>query len=158
MLPDYAKRYLITALEGTPAVLSALTGGIAADSAVWDARPDADRFTLREMIAHLADWETVCRARIARTATEETPFLPNWDEEQAAVIGDYAHTSSHESLLWFAERRAVTVAQIASLTDNDWARSAERENVGTLSVEAQVCLILAHDGYHLRQAVEGCGA
>ncbi len=154
MLAPYAIRYLMSSLEGTPAVLSALVAGMSADSPVWDARPDPERFTLREMIAHLADWEPVCRERIYRTRVEDTPFLPNWDEEQAAHIGDYAHTNPYESLLWFTERRAATVALLASLEAEEWSRSAERENVGALTIERQAFLILAHDGFHLRQAVE----
>ncbi len=154
MFAPYIKRYLISSLEGTPSVLSALVADIAADSTVWDARPDPDRFTLREMIAHLADWEPVCRARIERTRAEERPFLPNWDEEQASVIGDYAHTNPHEALLWFMERRAATAVLLSSLSDEEWHRVAERENVGELSIVEQANNILAHDGYHLRQCVE----
>ena len=154
MLAPYIIRYLVSSLEGTPTVLSTLVANVSADSPVWDARPDLERFTLREMIAHLADWEPVCRERIFRTRAEENPHLPNWDEEQAAQIGDYAHTNPYESLLWFTERRAATVALLNTLKDEDWARTAQRENVGVLSIEQQAFLILAHDGFHLRQTVE----
>lgn len=150
MLPVYAVRYLISALEGTPAVVSALV----ADMPDWDARPDPDRFSLREIVAHLADWEPVAHGRIVRTVAETVPTLPNWDEEAAAVIGDYAHTNPHESLLWLTERRAATVATLAALAESDWSRVAEREGVGMLSVERQAFLMLAHDGHHLRQIVE----
>lgn len=154
MFPEYVKRYMIAALEGTPVVLNALLADLPADSPLWDARPEADRFTLREMVAHLADWEPVCRGRIVRTRTEDNPFLPNWDEDQAAIIGDYAHTNPHEALLWFAERRADTVAVLKSLSDEEWSRVARRENVGELSIQTQISLIVAHDGYHNRQAAE----
>ena len=154
MPPPYTIRYLLSSLEGTPSVLSALVADVPADSAVWDARPDPERFTLREMIAHLADWEPVCRERILRTRVEDKPLLPNWDEEQAALIGDYAHTNPYESLLWFTERRAATVALLSALETEEWTRTAERENVGTLSIEKQAFLILAHDGFHFRQTVE----
>ena len=158
MFAPYILRYLLSSLEGSPTVLSALVANVPADSPVWDARPDPERFTLREMIAHLADWEPVCRERIFRTRVEEKPLLPNWDEDQAALIGDYAHTNPYESLLWFTERRAATVALLTSLDGDEWTRTAERENVGPLSIEQQAFLILAHDGFHLRQAVELMGA
>lgn len=158
MIAPYTIRYLLASLEGTPSVLSALVADVSPDSPVWDARPDPERFTLREMIAHLADWEPVCRERIFRTRVEKTPHLPNWDEEQAALIGDYAHTNPYESLLWYTERRAATVALLTALEADEWTRTAERENVGTLSIEKQAFLILAHDGFHLRQTVELKGA
>lgn len=154
MLSAYAVRYLLSALGGNPGVLTALTAGIPAESPVWDSRPDPDRFSLREVLTHLADWEPVAHARIVRTVTETAPLLPNWDEEQAAIIGDYAHTNPHESLLWFTERRAATVAYLTSLSETDWNRVAVREGVGELTTERQAFLILAHDGYHLRQTTE----
>ena len=157
-LPAYTVRYLLSSLEGTPAVLSALVAGLPPESPAWDARPDPDRFTLREVFAHLADWEPVAHTRIARTVTEDAPYLLNWDEDAAAVVGDYAHTNPHESLLWFTERRAATVAQIVPLTNAHWKRVAEREGVGLLSVERQVVMMLAHDGYHLRQVAEQLAA
>lgn len=135
-------------------MLSALVAGTSAESPVWDARPDPDRFTLRETLAHLADWEPVAHARIVRTATETAPFLPNWDENQAAITGGYAQISPQESLQWFTERRNATVAYLATLADTDWNRVARREGVGELSIERQAFLMLTHDGYHLRQAVE----
>ncbi|MBC8143555.1 MAG: DinB family protein [Armatimonadetes bacterium] len=154
MLPAYALRYLLSSLEGTPSVLSALLAGIPTDSPVWDARPDPDRFSLREILAHLADWEPVAHERIVRTATETAPFLPNWDEEKAVLVGDYAHSEPHESLRLFTISRGVTVHTLASLAEADWSRVARREGVGELTIERQAFLMLAHDGYHLRQVVE----
>ena len=154
MFPPYIKSYLVSALGGTPVVLSELVADLPADSPLWDKRPDPKRFTIRELIAHLTDWEPVCRERIVRTREEEVPFLPNWDEDQAAIDGAYEKTDPKEELERFAQRRTATAEVVASLLDEEWTRTAKRENVGELSIERQVMLILAHDGYHLRQTVE----
>lgn len=154
MIPPYLRNYLLNALGGTPSVLTALLADLSDGSAAWDARPEADRFTLREITAHLADWEPVARGRIGRTRSEEKPFLPNWDEGAAAVAGRYDQTEPHDSLRSFRDRRAETVALLETLGEPEWHRVAERENVGELSIYTQIVLILAHDGYHLRQVTE----
>ena len=54
--------YLLSALEGAPDVIAALLDGVPPDDALWDRRPDPERFSLREIVAHLADWDGVYAA------------------------------------------------------------------------------------------------
>lgn len=56
MLIEYpfTRKYLVGALDGAPDVFESLLAGLT--DAEIDRRPDPDRFTLREMMAHLADW------------------------------------------------------------------------------------------------------
>jgi len=76
MLPSRIRSYLLSDLECAPDVLSRLLSGIT-DPALYDHRPDPSRFTLREMVAHLADWEVVFFTRLAQTRDESDPILPN---------------------------------------------------------------------------------
>ena len=54
MLPSLARIYLISALEGTPDVLNGFLAPLGPEDQRWDFRPDPERFTLREVVAHLA--------------------------------------------------------------------------------------------------------
>ena len=56
MLPERIHLYLLLDLESAPEALARLLADVT-DPAAWDRRPDPDRFTLREMVAHLADWK-----------------------------------------------------------------------------------------------------
>lgn len=153
-LPDYAREYLLSALEGAPDVIAALLTDLpAGDAALWDRRPDPERFTLREIAAHLADWDVIYRERLERTRDEDNPFLPDVDEGRVALDRDYARSDPRESLTRFARNRAAVVALLRALPADAWTRPAEKEGVGTLTVEAQVTLICAHDGHHARQVV-----
>jgi uncharacterized damage-inducible protein DinB len=154
MLPSFARRYVQHGLSATPVVLEALLRRLSPDDPIWDARPDADRFTLREMTAHLADWEPIWLERITRTLQEEEPTLPGIDEGRLAIDHDYAHSNPIESLTRFRDGRARLTAVVAQIEEADWGRAAQREGLGRATIDAQVVLIVGHDAYHLREAAE----
>jgi hypothetical protein len=153
-VPAPARDYLIKALDANPLVMNRLLQGIGSDSQVWDKRPDPDRFTLREVLAHVADWEPVWLERLQRIATEDRPFLPSVDESAIAAEGNYGSAQPAECLGRIREGRARLTTYLKSLSDEAWDREGDREFVGTLSLYQQAVFALSHDGYHLRQIVE----
>ena len=154
MLPTVARTYLLTALGGTPVVLTGLLGSLAADDPRWDSRPDPARFSLREIIAHLALVEPGWLARTQRIRDEDRPFfarasIQNADSESRLPL---------ENLRAFSGARREWAALLASLTEADWARMADTEFMGPVSQEQQAVFVLAHDGYHVRQVAEWLAA
>jgi hypothetical protein len=109
MLPAMPRHYVIHALSGTPDVLQFVLGHLPEHAPEWDERPYPDRFTLREIMAHLADFEAVCLARLQRTKAEDNPTLENWDEEQAVTANHYAQSNPLERLGTFRQRRSQLV-------------------------------------------------
>ena len=153
-LPAAARDYLINALDGTPVVLAAILGARPDVDPIWDKRPNPDRFTLREALAHLADWEPIWRERIDKIQTGTHPFLPSVDEGALAVERDYASRSPSASLAKLALGRQELVTRLKTIPDDDWDLTGDREFVGVVTLQQQVYYILAHDAYHLRQAAE----
>lgn len=153
-LPDAARDYLLKALDGTPVVLSALLGSSPDDDPIWDKRPEPERFTLREVLAHLADWEPIWLERVAKIRTGSDPFLPSIDEGALAVSNRYDAMAPSESLQRFTEGRKVCVERFRTIDAGEWDLTGEREFVGPLTLQQLVYYILAHDAYHLRQAAE----
>jgi uncharacterized damage-inducible protein DinB len=149
---EYYGRYVIGALESNALVFSYLLRDVAEDSAQWDARPDAERFSLREVVAHLLDYDTVCRERFERMIREQEPELPNWDEGEAAE--HYASRNPLHDLETLQESRRMLAAWLEGLTEEEWQAVGSRPGVGQFSVEQGVSLLLGHDSYHLRQVVE----
>jgi hypothetical protein len=154
MLPARARTYLLVSLEGTPTVLEQLLSRIAPADPLWDLRPDPERFTLREMLAHIADWEPIYYARLSRTLNEEVPFLSDVDEGALVVKNNYASKSPQESLARFREGRAKLLVFLHDLPSDAWSRHGNREFLGIMTLEDQVALIVGHDGYHTRQTAE----
>jgi hypothetical protein len=154
MMPPVVCKYLLSALSGTPDVVDRLLKDVHADDPRWDFRPEPERFTLREVVAHLADWEPIHLERISRMLDEENPTLPDIDESKMAVENDYAHSDPHGSLEWLRGGRPKITQRLASLTAEEWTRPGFRETIGEISVEVLAAFILAHDGYHTRQIAQ----
>jgi hypothetical protein len=145
----YLRQYLFTALESAPALFDHLIVGLTDDEA--DRRPDPARFTIREAMAHLADWEPVFLSRMRRICEEDEPLLEGYDEGQWAVDHNYASTDVFEQSRLFGERRAHMVEFLRSRNPADWQRIGDRPEIGRITLETLTLLIPLHDTYHLRQ-------
>src|SRR5436190_13009197 len=117
MLPVFARKYVLSGLSSTPDVLETILRGKESSDPIWDFRPDPDRFTLREMVAHLADWEPIFMERFQRTRSETEPRLPDYDEGKIAIERDYAHSDPIANLARFRAGRASLVTFLQSLDD-----------------------------------------
>ncbi len=157
MVTQGVREYLFDGLEATPVVLRRLLHDLKSEDPQWDTVHAANRFTLREMVAHVADWEAIFRQRIERTLNEDHPFLPSVDEGQLCLDRSYATQDSHGNLGRFSESRANLVPFLRSLPVDSWERRAEREFVGDTSLNDLIAIMLGHDAYHLRQAAEYVG-
>lgn len=153
MVPEPVRTYLFHDLEAAPLLMARVLDG-AQD---WDRRRDPDRFSLREMIAHVADWEDIWQERIRRIATEDNPFLPSVDEGELVTKHDYAGQDPQANIARYQTGRRALVASIRALPDSAWTRPAYREFVGDVDFLQQVAMIVGHDGYHLKQAIEFTG-
>ncbi len=148
----YLRGYLFSALLEGPTLLRLLVKDMTDEQA--DARTDPERFTLREAIAHLADWETVFRERFERVVSEDSPVLPNIDEGQRAIDRDYGRTDWREQLALFESRRAENLEFLKGLKIESWARTGNRPEIGNMSLYDLVQLMPLHDSYHQKQARE----
>ncbi|HSI72481.1 MAG TPA: DinB family protein [Fimbriimonas sp.] len=153
-LPEAAKDYLLKALSAQPVIAGSLLGYVRHDSPVWDRRPDPSRFTLREVLAHLADWEPIWLDRCQRFVDEDHPFLPSVDETDLVAVNDYATSNPSDSLRAYVEGRNNLVHYLKGIPDEAWDRTADRQFVGELTLHQQVAMALSHDGYHMKQIIE----
>ncbi len=149
------RNYALGALEGNARVLAFLLRGVRPGSPAWDARPDAERFTLREIVCHLAEFDEVSRERFEHMIREDKPALPNWDEGEAAR--HYAQRDPEHQIALLLESRRELRAWLAGLADHEWKCVGTRPRLGEFSVEEAVTLLLAHDSYHLEQVAEWLG-
>lgn len=118
----------------------------------YDERPKEGRFTLREAIAHLADFEVTVLDRI--TLSQETPGkeVPNFDEDARCQEKAYATRDVHHELTVFQNRRRDTVSYLGGLAREDLKRTFVHPQRGELSAAEYLTVLLAHDVYHLEHA------
>lgn len=153
-VPQGMLDYLVNGIASTPVVFEALLGDWTEDDPRWDARPDPDRFTLREMIAHVADWDDVFDRRFERIVLEDSPFLESIDEGTLCTERAYGSQSPVANLARHQAGRARLVRRLRDLPIEAWVRTAHREFVGDIDALQLATMVLGHDMYHLRQASE----
>ena len=149
---QFARSYMWRALESNARVIQYLLRDVPAESSVWDARPDAERFTIREVLAHLNDYDSVSRDRFERIIREDEPDLENWDENAAAEHYD-ARDPLHQIENLLVSRQELA-AWLEGLSDKEWQRTGTRPRAGHFSVEEGAALMVAHDAYHIVQITE----
>jgi hypothetical protein len=147
----YIQRYILSGLRVAPQVYAKLLEGITEEEA--DRRPDPERFTIREAIAHMADWDEIFLKRGERIREEEFPLLPGYDEGQLAIERNYAAMPVAESLARFVVSRAALVAFFDRLTPTDWERQGNRDEIGPINLTDLSVMALGHDGYHAEQFI-----
>jgi len=145
----FTHSYLWRGVEFNARVIRFLLHDVPEDSLRWDARPDAERFSLREVVAHLVDYDSVTRERFERILREDKPELPDWDITEAAAHYD-ARNPKHQLENLLVSRQELSV-WLEGLSDKEWKRTGSRPRVGEFSVEEGVALFLGHDAYHLEQ-------
>ncbi|HWA82928.1 MAG TPA: DinB family protein [Fimbriimonadaceae bacterium] len=143
--------YLLIGLKAGPNVIGRLVELIPEKD--YDRPLSEDRFTPREVMAHLADWEPILRDRV-RTAVENPgATIAAHDEGQMAIDHKYAESNIGEQTRLFQEERAKTVAYAENLTPEQLCQAVMHPERGRLTTEELIGMLLGHDMYHVEQLV-----
>jgi hypothetical protein len=120
--------------------------------------PGRRRRAIVEWVAHhLADSETMSTIRLRRLLAEDTPLIQAYDEVEFARRLHYERPIE-QSLALFAAVRSSNLELLASLTDDEWARTGTHSDDGPYSVERWLEIYAAHGHDHadqIRRAREG---
>lgn len=144
--------YLIPGLRLTPQAVVNLVRAIPPGR--WDQAVEPGRFTLREAIAHLADWEPIFRERIQAGLEQDGATILGMDEEVRAIEQGYRDWDVLETLERFAREREATIRMLEGLTSAQWDRKVIHNERGEMSTRDQANLILGHDLYHLEHLTQ----
>jgi hypothetical protein len=141
--------YLIYALQCTPGLLRREFERLSRD--LWDTPTAPDRFTPRQVVAHLLDWEPILRGRIK--AAVETPgaTLQVWDEGLRAVEQHYEQWDPTESLDRWMDERKRTVELVHSVPAEAWDNKVIHPERGVLTAADLANMLPCHDVYHIEQ-------
>ena len=144
--------YLLPGLEFGPRIVERLVAQIPASR--HDEKTNPNRFTLREAIAHLADWEPILRERIERAVAQPDSPVEGMDEEVRAQDQNYRSWDMARSLEIFVQERAKTIAYLRGLSPEDWEKAIVHNEKGRQTVADQANQLLGHDLYHIDHLTE----
>lgn len=144
--------YLLPTIEFGPRVIRRLLRQLPRERMDHALHPD--RFTPREVAAHLADWEPVMRERIRTAVTTPGAEILAYDEGQMALDHRYSELDPWEQVELFGRERHTTAELLRGLKPEDWANRVYHPERGPQSVEDLANLLLGHDLYHIEQLTE----
>ena len=136
-------------IENTPSTLIRMVDAIRPD--LYDTSLEGDRFTLKEVIAHLADLEQTWLDRITTAIEFPGKTVEDFDEAGRAIEHKYAEKDIHHELEVFDNRRRDTVDYLLRLADDDWANTITHPEKGEMTILEIVQYITGHDLYHVHQ-------
>jgi hypothetical protein len=121
-----------------------------------DARPAPGRWTVREIIHHLADSEMTAAIRLRRLLGEDRPAIQAYDQDEFArrLFYDRPHEGSLEL---FRVVRTSTAELLDRLTPEQWLREGTHSEMGPYSVETWLQIYSEHAHRHARQIREARG-
>ncbi len=117
----------------------------------FDARPDPNRFSMREVIAHLADWEPIMLERIKTGVTNPGGGIKAYDEGQMAIDHKYSESNPLERVGAWRQMRAATIEYVKGLSQADFDKKVVHPERGEMSVADIAHMLVSHDVYHLEQ-------
>lgn len=114
-------------------------------------RPLPGKWSIGEIIAHLADDELVGAYRIRRILEVPGGRIDSFDQNVWADSGRYQHRDPNRSLALFFILRQANLGLYASLSPAERRRFGVHAERGKESIERIFTLYAAHDLNHLRQ-------
>jgi DinB superfamily len=155
-LSEYAPFYASYIQRVTEEPLVALEHQGAATAAILRRIPESSsgyryadgKWTVRDMIGHIADTERIMTYRALRIARGDSTPLPGFDEAAYAKVAEADRRGWNNLVQDLAIVRAATLALFRSFDAEAWRRSGVA-NGATISVRALGHIIVGHERHHL---------
>jgi len=114
-----------------------------------DAPPAPGKWSVREIIAHLADCELVFSFRLRQTLSEEHAIIQPFDQEMWAKR--YAAYDLPSALALFTATRNWNLKLLTTVDETDRHRPTTHPERGTMTLWTIVETMAGHDINHLQQ-------
>jgi len=143
------RRKMLESFGRAPALLSAMLRQL--PKKMWLYKPAPERWSIHEIILHLADSEASsyvrCRHLIAEPGVEVAEFDPaRW----AGNLG-YFHQSTREALEIIRRLRKMTYQLLVTVPEPVWSHTVEYPKEGPISLESWIERQERHIPHHMEQ-------
>jgi hypothetical protein len=118
---------------------------------MWLHKPSSDRWSIHEIILHLADSEASSYIRCRRLIAEPGSPVPEFDAARWAGTLGYFHQSTREALEIIRRLRRMTYQLLAALPDQVWENALEHQPTDGMTLERCVEIQERHIPHHIEQ-------
>ncbi len=137
--------------RGAELVAVVATGAAGAE---LDYRAAPEKWSVRQIMCHLADAEMVGRVRFSRTIAEENPALTAYDEKAWAERLDYHRRKFSQALETFRRVRGENYELLKDQPAGNWLRTAQHSVRGQITLGDLLTIYAEHAESHARQIKE----
>lgn len=139
----------ITVLSETPYLLRKLTKGLTEKQL---AKPPAPgKWSIKQIVAHLADGEVILGSRYRFVAAQDRPALAGYDQDAFVANLGAGNAKTQDLLDDFALVRAANIGLLMRLPAEAFDRVGLHSERGEESIAKMVAMYAGHDRHHLRQ-------
>jgi uncharacterized damage-inducible protein DinB len=114
-------------------------------------RPAPEKWSVAEILAHLADVEIVVGWRMRSILGDPGTPIQAFDQDVWVASGHYDKRDPRESVELHRALRDANLALLKSLTPEQWKEYGQHAERGQESIEHIVRMIAGHDNNHLQQ-------
>jgi hypothetical protein len=139
----------VVAMAEAPDLLRRLSRGLTEKQLAR--KPAPGKWSIREIVAHLADSEVVLGSRYRFIAAMDRPPLPGYDQDAFVANLGVGRATTADLLDDFAMARAVNLGLLERLGEDAWDRVGIHAERGEESLGRLVTMYAGHDRIHLAQ-------
>lgn len=132
-----------------PELLAVILTGVYGEEI--DFRLGPDEWSIREIMAHLADAELVGAFRFRAVIAEDNPTLAAFDQDRWAARLDYQKRKPTQSLEAFRRLRAENFDLLKDLPESAWARQGVHRERGPVTLRQLLEIYAGHAEAHARK-------
>jgi hypothetical protein len=110
-----------------------------------------DKWSLKELAAHLLRSQEIFEDRVARMLAEENPSVTPWDPDGDMEFPKLVALSSGDILARLRQGRERFTARLESLDPAGWHRPGRHPEYSNYDVHFQVEYMTLHEAHHLYQ-------
>lgn len=133
----------------TPAILAELVAKASVEQLTT--RPGRDKWSIGEILAHLAEDEIATAWRYRQMVEHAGIELAGFDQDLWARVGDYASRVPYESLTLFRLLRDANLRFLQRITPEQWECFGIHAERGRITVRDLVIHMAGHDANHIEQ-------
>lgn len=130
-------------------LLAVVTTGAAGAELDWTPAPD--KWSVRQIVCHLADSEIVVADRLRRTIAEDNPTLIYFDEKAWTSRLDYHRRKFSRAIETFRQIRQDNFDLLKDVEESAWSRTATHSQQGTITLLDLLRTYAEHAEGHAKQ-------
>jgi uncharacterized damage-inducible protein DinB len=137
----------VSVIASTSSELARIVGSLPADRVA--SAPAPGKWSVRDVLAHLADCEIVFAYRLRQALAEDHHVIQPFDQDVWSKV--YGSFDAASALAVFSAVRSWNVTLIRQMTPADLVRPVTHPERGTMTVQTIVETMAGHDINHLRR-------